>query len=244
MTTAERLTMTSENVPKVFEAGKKAEYDAFWDAFQLNGTRTRYDYGFYTEAWSDEIFFPKYDINVVIPTGVHSYTFANNNITDLAGRLKECGVKLNTSDNARFSYMFYSARLLTHIPEIDMRKATYVVSMFQTANALHTIDKLIFADDGIEVDMTFLNCYALENIVIEGKIAAKFDIHWSSRLSRASIESVVTALSSETSGLSLILSGDAVASAFETSAGAKDGITSADWTALVATKNNWTISLS
>lgn len=43
-----------------FEAGKQAEYDAFWNAFQTNGTRTAYNYAFY--SWHSDCFKPKYDI--------------------------------------------------------------------------------------------------------------------------------------------------------------------------------------
>ena len=41
MSIAEKLTTVAENVPKVYEAGKKAEYDAFWDKYQNNGKRTQ-----------------------------------------------------------------------------------------------------------------------------------------------------------------------------------------------------------
>ena len=37
MSIAEKLTAIAENVPKVYEAGQKSEYDRFWDAYQNNG---------------------------------------------------------------------------------------------------------------------------------------------------------------------------------------------------------------
>ena len=51
-------------------------------------------------------------------------------------------------------------------------------------------------------------------------------------------------LSDTASGKTLTLSLTAVNNAFETSAGAKDGSTSAEWTALVDAKTNWTITLT
>ena len=34
MSIAEKLTKVAENVPKVYEAGKKDEHDKFWDEYQ------------------------------------------------------------------------------------------------------------------------------------------------------------------------------------------------------------------
>ena len=50
-----------------FDAGKKAEYDAFWDTFQNNGNRTTYSYAFYGSAvgWNDTTFNPKYPIKII-----------------------------------------------------------------------------------------------------------------------------------------------------------------------------------
>ena len=43
-----------------YEAGKRAEYDAFWDALQNYGNRERYDYAFY--QWGSETLHPKYKV--------------------------------------------------------------------------------------------------------------------------------------------------------------------------------------
>ena len=50
----------AENVPKVFEAGQKSEYDRFWDAYQDNGERTNYEYAFGGAGWTQDLFNPKY----------------------------------------------------------------------------------------------------------------------------------------------------------------------------------------
>ena len=47
-----------------FEAGKQAEYDSFWNAFQKNGTRTAYKYAFYN--WHSDCFKPKYDLKPTV----------------------------------------------------------------------------------------------------------------------------------------------------------------------------------
>lgn len=62
-------TRTSEyanKVGKVYEAGKKSEYDAFWDAFQVNGTRTNYRQAFINEGWTAENFKPKHPFDNVL----------------------------------------------------------------------------------------------------------------------------------------------------------------------------------
>ena len=62
MSVKENATTIAENVPKVYEAGKKSEYDRFWDAYQQNGTRKNYAYAFAGQAWASESLNPKYPI--------------------------------------------------------------------------------------------------------------------------------------------------------------------------------------
>ena len=70
-----------------------------------------------------------------------------------------------------------------------------------------------------------------------------FDVQWSTELSKESIISIINALSDTTTALTVTLSKTAVNNAFETAKGNADGSTSEEWAALIATKQNWTISL-
>lgn len=63
MSIAEKLTTVAENQQKVYDAGKQAEYDRFWDVYQANGTRTNYYQAFQHDFWNDDNFHPKYPIN-------------------------------------------------------------------------------------------------------------------------------------------------------------------------------------
>ena len=45
MSIADKLRLIANNVQKVFDGGRKAEYDAFWDSFQKNGAAANYAYG-------------------------------------------------------------------------------------------------------------------------------------------------------------------------------------------------------
>ncbi|MBQ3557863.1 MAG: hypothetical protein IJA11_08740 [Oscillospiraceae bacterium] len=80
---------------------------------------------------------------------------------------------------------------------------------------------------------TFQNCTALKHIVAAGTIAVSLDIHWSTELTKASIESIMAALSTTTSGLSVTFSATAVSNAF----------TDTEWATLANTRSNWTINL-
>jgi hypothetical protein len=66
----------------------------------------------------------------------------------------------------------------------------------------------------------------------------------SQRLNKESIKSFVNALSPTTTDKVLTLHKNAVNAAFETSTGAKDGENSEEWVNLIATKSNWTITLT
>jgi hypothetical protein len=91
----------------------------------------------------------------------------------------------------------------------------------------------------------FYNCTDLTNLTMTGTIKANgMDLHYSTKLSKASIISVINALSDTTNALKVQLSKTAVNNAFETSSGVADGSTSEEWTTLIATKANWTIALS
>lgn len=83
MTFKEKLLTIAGNVKKVFDAGKKAEYNAFWDAYQQSGQRWNYSYAFASELWDDTTFNPKYSIGTGWDLNLN-YTFMNNkNITTI-----------------------------------------------------------------------------------------------------------------------------------------------------------------
>lgn len=83
----------------------------------------------------------------------------------------------------------------------------------------------------------------LRELRFQGSIQADLSVKDSKLLSKDSIRSLLPCLSGTVSGKTLTLSLQAVDTAFETSEGAADGSSSAEWTALVDSKPNWTISL-
>lgn len=239
MSIAEKLTTVAENVPKVYEAGKNAEWDEFWDAYQTEGNRTRYDYAFGGLGWTDKNFKPKYDIR---PTRLIN-GFYQTQITDLEGILEKQNTDFDTSQCTQFQYTFSHSKL-TRIPEINITSATNINNMFTTASSLVSIRKLVINENNVFAISLFQNCSNLEHIIIEGTIGQNnFDIHWSKNLSGESIVSIIEALSSITSGLTVTLSKTAVNNMIFPITSIQTNNIYDSWATLIATKSNWTISL-
>ena len=239
-------TYTIEEMPSgvdaAFEAGVKSEYDRFWDNYQQNGERTNYDYAFAGLRWTDETFLPKYNVK---PTSA-GHIFSATAITNLPLMLKKTGVEIDFSNLVSASYIAQNSKFITHFPICDMRKMARLDHLFFGCDKLQSIEKIILKDDGSQTfsQYSFYELPKLEELFFEGVIGKSgIALQASVKLSKASITNIIQHLSTTTNGLSITLSNNAVNNAFETSTGAADGSTSADWLALVATKSNWTISL-
>ncbi len=228
------------------EAGKKSEYDAFWDVYQNYGNRRSYKAAFSRPdssgaigcGWPDSILRPKYDLICENDT---SGMFQYNDSTNIKRALESAGVVLDTSRvNGLFTQMFQGCQS-EELPIVDASGATslsYAFSACVNLIALH-----IKVSENTPYNNTFSYLRKITTFTIEGTIGQNgFNVSWSP-LSKASLTSVVNALSSTTTGLTVTLRLAAVNTAFETSAGAADGSTSEEWLALAATKPNWNISL-
>ena len=241
MSIADKLNTIAENQEKVFEAGKTKEWSDFWDNFQLNGNRTNYINAFSGAGWNYETFFPKYDINADASGGNSNNAqgiFSNFNndsryqAFDFAERLEKQGVKLLTSTWEKH-YGSFSNMKVTRLPELDFSNASGGGYTFQGSIYLITIDKII-SSVNTYWDGCFNYCYDLVNLIIEGEIGTNFIIRFSTKLSKASITSIVNALSDNVSGKTVTFSKTAKESAFTTD----------EWASLIATKPNWTFSLA
>lgn len=219
-----------------YAAGEKHEYDRFWDAYQENGNKTNYESAFHGTGWNDETFKPKYNIAPTNVNGGYSM-FRYSQMTDIQKALEDRGLVLDVS-RAYLSQMFQYSKT-KRLGTINMNACVYagVADYAFYGAAIETIDKLVVKANVQFSNSVFYNCTYLTNLTIEGVIGMNgFNVQWSPNLSKASIISIINALSTTTSGLTVTLSATAVTNAF--------GSTTADeWTALVATKSNWTISL-
>ena len=225
---------------EVYEAGKKSEWNTFWDNFQDYGERTNYKYGFYGEGWNDETFKPKYDFIITADNG--NQMFRESTFTDFKGILERQGIVLDTSEATSFNVMFYRTKI-TNCPVLDLSKAENVTSMF-TYSPVESIDGLINIPETLAFATTFNNCTSLKEIRFSGTVGQNgVNFAAASSLSKASIVSVINTLSTTASGKSITFSKASVNKAFETSEGANDGINSDEWKALIASRSNWTITL-
>lgn len=223
-----------------FEAGQKSEYDRFWDVFQENGKRVRYNYGFSGRGWTDETFKPKYDMAIVNAERMFMYS----SITDIS----RSGRTLDISKAANIGYMFFFALRLQRVPVLDCRSVnddglSYMFYMGNTENALERIEKIIVRDDGTtKFTRAFYGLDKLTYIRFEGVIGLSLSFKDCKLLSRESIEDIFAHLWQRRTG-TITLNKEAVDRAFETSYNAKDGSTSTEWLNLIATKPNWAVSL-
>ena len=213
------------------QGGGDNHYDAFWDSFQDNGNRRAYGYGFAGEGWNNDTFKPKYPI---IATGDCSYMFNENGVTDF-DFVKE-GVSLDLSGATLLTYAFRNCRGITHLGTIDCSNCTELNRTFYSCK-VETIDNLI-VHKNLKYSNTFDYVGYLVNLTVSGTIAKTgFNISSAKSLSKESIESIINALSTTTSGLTVTLSSAAV-----------DDITEVEgsinwWGELVDSRPNWTISL-
>lgn len=228
--TVSTLAEVPDKLAAVHAAGRQAECAAFWDDFQAQGSRTDYYRAFHGKYWTESNFKPVYDITVV---GDAHDLFANARIKDLAQLLREQGVTLDLSRATKMRYAFSGASI-RRVPRVSTIAADDVKHLFITSYNLQVIEGLVLRDDGSQIFTQPVDgCTGLTTIAIEGVIGADIDFHWSTKLSRASIESIIAALSDAKTGQTLTLSEKAVNSAF----------TDDEWVALVAAKPNWTIAL-
>ena len=72
-----------EKIGEVYEAGKRAEYDKFWDKIQNNGNTANYYYAFCYNRLNDEVYNPKYPIRCADETThAQAIFYSNSQITD------------------------------------------------------------------------------------------------------------------------------------------------------------------
>ena len=148
----------------------------------------------------------------------------------------------NLPTTATSEYVFYYCDSLTTFYDYGIPAQRSYAGWWQTCRKLKTIE-VVRCNENTTLLSTFLNCTALENVRFEGVIGQTVSFQSSNKLSKESIIDAIEHLSTTASGKTISFTQIAVNKAFETSEGANDGSTSAEWNALIAPKSNWTISL-
>ncbi len=232
MTIAEKITRAKTDYDEVYEAGKKAEYDAFWDAYQQNGKLANYNYTFSGRGWNDDTFKPKYDL---IPTEASSM-FANSSISNLIDILSNQGVKLDTSKASTIQNFITGNSVIKKLPKIDasgVTSATGCAGAFNSCTALEEVEEFVFPPNISNYLSLAHWCTKLVKFRASGTISGSISFD-RSPLNKESIVSVINALSSSASGQTATFKKSAKEAAF----------TDDEWAALIATKPNWTFQLA
>ena len=242
---AAKLVLLRNNQPRVYHAGydkglidgKQAEYDTIWNAIQDNGKRTNYYGAFAYSNYPLGVFKPKYPLK---PAGANRM-FVATTVELPDGEYLE--VDLSTCTDV---YWMFRNSKIKRIGKCDLTAVTAAMTgvfslMSRTVEIKEIVSKesLTFSADA------FNQSTALERVIFSGVIGSALDIHWSAKLSRASIVSIITHLSDTASGNTVTLSKTAVDKACA-EAELSDRINSTNsawWAWLIGTKPNWTISL-
>ena len=247
MSIASKLSTISQNVDTLYNkaytkgyAEGNKEWDRFWDTFQQKGKRTAYNFGFINcdKNWDATNFRPKYHIIMEGNASNAFYTWQNlAEPVDIGAILKAQGVTIDTSKATNLQNLFaYGTSLVGSLPTIDLSSAGSSTNTMFLGAMVTTIEKLIVTTATSFTNM-FNRCYNLENIVIEGTIAQNgLDLSACKKLSGPSLESVVRALSTTTSGLSVKFPNTA-----DDTYGKYLNQDSA-WNDLIADRSNWTFA--
>ena len=181
------LATIAENVPKVYEAGKKAEHNEFW-----NDIGARADYRFAGTAWNKNTFKPTQNFEV----GNRGFYYHNwqGQAYDLATQLEGLGVTMTLDDGADVQTFYYA--WFTRLPELDFFLCSGQFDrVFYAMSKLVTIDKIILPPEGkITIFNTpFYNCTNLKNITFEGVFDKSISFS-DSPLSVVSMKSIISCL--------------------------------------------------
>ena len=201
MSIAEKLSTIANNVQEVYDAGKTTQSEEFWQNYQKYYQVNYCKYRYAGKGWNINTFYPQHNMK---PTTTHGMFQEFGNMLEpfsLVERLEECGVTFDFSNCTSASYTFYSVPF-TDIPHLDTRKLSVLQYIFQGSSNIKTIS-LALKDDGSQTwTSTFNSCPAIENLTItSGAIGQNgFNVKWATKLSKASLLSILNACNVEVIG--------------------------------------------
>ena len=204
MNIAEKTLQLKQDFDEVFEAGKKAEQDTFWDTFQKNDTRQDYQNGFY--GWSN---FKTIDTKYPVRTNTLYSTFT------YCRELEVLPIVLLSNTATGFATCYCAFNDCRKLKSVDFdivnnnTASSAWDSTFNYCYELKTIQKIVVLESQVFKLSTFRGCGALENLTIEGTIGQNgFNVQWSTLLTYNSLMSIINALkdySADTSGTEWIV---------------------------------------
>jgi hypothetical protein len=231
----EPINAQLENTLNGTDTGGKSYYDEFWDNFQDYGKRVFYGHAFRNSSF--EYIRPKYKVRVSERNSAANLFYYSVSLKKVEAEYFDFSqLPFGLYSGEGLSSTFNTCSALTEIEDVGLSPSIGYAHTFAWCPNLKTIAK-ITVDENTAYSNTFNNCFALENLTIEGVIGQDgFNVQWSTKLSKASIISIINALSTTASGKSVTLSKVAVESAFGSTA-------SEEWISLITARSNWTINL-
>lgn len=232
MTQEEKLIYIAENEQKVFDvakqAGRREEYDAFWDIYQDHGNAVYYHNAFAGRGWTNDTFKPKYNLN---PTNAYMMFRESRIVGDLTEILRDFGISLSFSNCTNNQYVFYSSKF-TKIGLVDFGAVTSTaISAFGYCSDLESVE--IKVNENTVFNQMFTYCISLINLVIHGTIGQNgFNVSWSTLLSHESIMSIINALQDKSS----------VSGSWVCTLGTENLAKLTDEEKLVATRKGWSLA--
>lgn len=112
MSIADKFTTIAENTPKVYDAGKNAEYDRFWDCFLLPFSGGAFAYTFADKGWNNETLNIPLKYLPLKPTSTN-YSFRGCAATIIPS------MDFNNCENLNYTYAY--ARSATTIGTVILR---------------------------------------------------------------------------------------------------------------------------
>lgn len=198
MSIAEKLTTIAENEQKVYDAGKKSQYDEFWDNYQYYGSRKHYKYGFAGVGWNKETFKPKYKITLEGTLGNDMFEYFGVEAKSVEDMFDYRLVKdmIDFSQATSASGVFEDAAI--NYIDVDFSKATTLRTCFRytmRANYVTHI-RLKVSELCTNYEVAFQNADKLTHLFFaEGSvIGANLSLSYSKSLVYESIMSVINAL--------------------------------------------------
>ena len=208
------------------EAGQEEGQNDIIIRFTNNYTRGNYESAFQYTDFSHFVF--DKPINVSNTTYMFHY---------YAGEYIPIGLDATNASVSTISAQFMCryARKLKVFSDIKLPIQTRYAGTWQFCDELETIE-LVRCDENTDFSAFVHDAKKLKNISFEGIIGQDIQFETNSVLSKASIINVFEHLSNSASGKTVTFTSSAVTNAF----GSTDA---AEWTNLVASKPNWTITL-
>ncbi len=228
MDIAEKTSLLKQDFDDVYDAGKMAGRNDFWEAFLPKGKSPNH-YEFYGDSWNEKTFTPKYDLVLTNTSSV----FQGLGVRDLATHLEEIGIKIDCSQSTgTFAYCFSGSYTRT-LPALDFSKAKSLNQTFTYMSNLVEFEELKLGDDGMTTFTTpFLGCSKLEKLIVKGVIGQNISFSDCSKLTYESLMSIINALYN--------YSGSGTTHTLTLHADAKARLSDSE--KVIATQKGWTIA--